>query len=370
MSKASDQRWMGLALSLGKRGLGQTWPNPAVGCVIVKDGRVLARGWTQAGGRPHAEKMALSQLTFNEAKGATAYVTLEPCSHVGQTPPCAQALIDAQIARVVVAIGDPDPRVSGRGLDMLRAAGITVDTGILAEQAHHDQRGFLTRITDGRPLVTLKLASSFDGRIATATGESQWITGPQARLQVQALRASHDAVMVGGNTAREDLPSLTLRGMGARRQPVRVALSAQLNIPTHGPLAEDKADAPVWLIHSDAAPLSARDFWAARGAHLIEVAQDATTARLDVGAAMEALGQAGLTRVLCEGGGSLAASLLQAGLVDRLIGFTAGVMLGADGLAGLGALGYGALDHAPRFKLAESRSLGGDVMHIWNRDDI
>ncbi|WP_298257370.1 bifunctional diaminohydroxyphosphoribosylaminopyrimidine deaminase/5-amino-6-(5-phosphoribosylamino)uracil reductase RibD [uncultured Litoreibacter sp.] len=365
MMQPDDQRWMALALSLGARGLGQTWPNPAVGCVIVKDGRVLARGWTQSGGRPHAERHALSQLPDGAARGATAYVTLEPCSHTGQTSPCASALINAGLARVVVATGDPDPRVSGRGIAMLLDAGLEVVTGVLDQQARQDQQGFLQRVTTGRPMVTLKLASSFDGRIATETGESQWITGPAARQQVQALRASHDAVMVGGSTAREDLPSLTLRAMGQRRQPVRVVVSAALNIPTHGPLAEDDSAAPVWLIHgSDAAP-AARDFWRARGATLIEVGQG--RAGLDMSEAVLALGQAGLTRVLCEGGGSLAASLLEADVVDQVVGFTAGVMLGATGLPSLGPLDYSGLEAAPRFSLRSNRRVGEDTMHIWQR---
>ena len=365
MTPTDDQRWMALALSLGRRGLGQTWPNPAVGCVIVKDRRLLARGWTQAGGRPHAEQHVLSQLSQGAARGATAYVTLEPCSHTGQTPPCASALTDAGLARVVVATGDPDPRVSGKGLTMLRDAGIEVGTGVLEEEARRDQQGFLMRVSHGRPMLTLKLASSFDGRIATATGESQWITGSQARGEVQALRASHDAVMVGGSTAREDLPSLTLRGMGDRRQPVRVVVSAGLDIPTHGPLAEDDSGAPVWLIHGDTTPQSARDFWTARGATLLEVA--AGPSGLDMADALQALGRAGLTRVLCEGGGSLAASLLAADVVDQVVGFTAGVMLGATGRPNLGALEYPALADAPRFSLTETRRVGDDIMHHWQR---
>lgn len=248
---------------------------------------------------------------------------------------------------------------------MLREAGIEVVTGVLEAEARRDQQGFLLRITEGRPFLTLKLASSFDGRIATATGESQWITGPQARQQVQALRASHDAVMVGGSTARQDFPSLTLRGMGDRQQPVRVVISAELNVPTHGPLAEDETGAPVWLVHGpDAAP-SAQEFWRKRGATLVSVG--AEPSGLDLSAALQALAQAGLTRVLCEGGGSLAASLLSAGLVDQVVGFTAGVMLGANGLPSLGALQYRALDDAPRFTLLGSSRIGEDVMHVWRR---
>jgi diaminohydroxyphosphoribosylaminopyrimidine deaminase/5-amino-6-(5-phosphoribosylamino)uracil reductase len=274
-------------------------------------------------------------------------------------------LINAGLARVVVALGDPDPRVSGRGLVMLQDAGIEVETGVLEAEARHAQQGFLQRITQSRPMLTLKLASSFDGRIATATGESQWITGPQARQQVQALRASHDAVMVGGSTAREDLPSLTLRGMGGRRQPVRIVVSASLDIPTHGPLAEDDSGAPVWLIHGDGAPQKARDLWTARGATLLQVSNGASG--LNMTEAMHALAQAGLTRVLCEGGGALAASLLMADAVDHVVGFTAGVMLGASGLPSLGALDYASLANAPRFTLHETRRIGEDTQHSWSR---
>lgn len=187
-----DVAHMRHAVALSRRGLGRTWPNPAVGCVIVSDGRVVGRGWTQDGGRPHAEPVALAQAG-DAARNATVYVTLEPCSHHGKTPPCSEALIAAGVARVVVACGDPDPRVNGRGIAMLRAAGIVVETGVCADEARAVLDGFLRRITDGRPTVTLKMAASWDGRIATATGESQWITGSEARRRVHAMRATHDA---------------------------------------------------------------------------------------------------------------------------------------------------------------------------------
>ncbi|NQX73519.1 MAG: bifunctional diaminohydroxyphosphoribosylaminopyrimidine deaminase/5-amino-6-(5-phosphoribosylamino)uracil reductase RibD, partial [Epibacterium sp.] len=189
---STDKRFMALALSLGRRGQGRCWPNPAVGCVIVKDGVIVGRGWTQPGGRPHAEPVALAQAGA-AARGATVYVTLEPCSHYGKTPPCALALIEAGVARVVAAVEDSDPRVSGQGFEMLREAGIEVTTGVMAEEAARDLEGFFLKIEQGRPFVTLKLASSFDGRIATGSGHSQWITGPQARRVVHAMRARHDA---------------------------------------------------------------------------------------------------------------------------------------------------------------------------------
>lgn len=322
------------ALRLARRGLGNVWPNPAVGCVLVREGRIVGRGWTQPGGRPHAERMALD-AAGDAARGATAYVTLEPCAHHGRTPPCAEALIAAGVARVVSALTDPDPRVTGRGHAMLRAAGIAVTEGVRADAAAALQRGFLTRVTLGRPMVTLKLATSFDGRIATGSGESRWITGEAARRHVHALRLTHDAVMVGGGTARADLPALNIRGFGAVRQPVRLVI-ANAPIPDLPP--EDAAHGPLWVLPG---PLPE---------------------------ALVELGRRGLTRVLCEGGGQLAAGLLGAGLVDELVGYTAGVLLGGDGRAAVGPLGLQHLSDAPRFRLAEARPLGGDLFHRWVRD--
>lgn len=353
---------MQMALSLGRRGLGSVWPNPAVGCVIVRDGRIVGRGWTAPGGRPHAETQALAQAG-QAARGATAFVTLEPCSHHGQTGPCSQALIDAGVARVVCALQDPDPRVSGRGFAMLQAAGIQIDVGLAADQARHDQQGFLSRVTLGRPLVTLKLASSFDGRIATGTGESQWITGPAARRAVHGMRARHDAVLVGGGTARADDPSLTVRDLGVTRQPVRVVASRRLDLPLMGQLARSAGDVPLWLCHGADADREKCAAWQGLGAQLIECR--AGRGQLDPGDLLARLAEAGLTRVFCEGGGSLAAALLEAGLVDRLVGFTAGLLIGAEGLPSVGALGLSRLAEAPRFRLHKLTRLGPDICHEW-----
>ena len=356
---------MAHALALAARGLGNVWPNPAVGCVIVRDGRVVGRGWTQAGGRPHAETGALAQAGA-AARGATVYVTLEPCAHHGRTPPCAEALVAARVARVVVAMQDPDPRVDGSGIARLKEAGIAVDTGVLAAEAQHMQRGFLRRVRTGRPMLTLKLANSLDGRIATATGESRWITGPEARRAVHGLRASHDAVLVGGGTARADDPALTVRGLGAVRQPVRVVWSRHLDLPLNGQLAATARQVPVWLCHgADADPgLSAA--WRDLGAEPIPL-ETGRARQIDPAAALQALGARGLTRVFCEGGGALAASLLSAGLVDTLITFAAGLALGAEGRPALGALGIDRLADAPRFDLRDLRRLGADAMLVWER---
>lgn len=368
MSAQTDTHHMRHALALGRRGLGNTWPNPAVGCVLVKGGRVVGRGWTQPGGRPHAEPEALAQAR-DAARGATAYVTLEPCAHHGQTGPCAEALVAAGIARVVVALQDPDPRVAGRGLARLDEAGVDVRLGLCADEAAQDQIGFLTRVTQGRPMVTLKLATTLDGRIATATGESRWITGSAARRRVHGLRLSHDAVLVGGGTARADDPSLTVRDFGAVRQPVRVVAARTLNLPRSGHLAVAPAAAPTWLVHGarpgDVKPEEAA-FWTERGARLVP-APVARGGQLDPAELLAALGAAGLTRVFCEGGGALAAALVQAGLVDRLILFSAGIAMGAEGWPALGALGIDALSEAPRYHLVATQCLGGDVMQVWHR---
>lgn len=349
MTRETDLRHMAHALRLARRGLGNVWPNPAVGCVIIRDGLVVGRGWTQPGGRPHAERMALEQAG-SRAAGATAYVTLEPCAHHGRTPPCAEALIAAGVARVVSALTDPDPRVAGRGHAMLRAAGIEVSEGIRQEEARLLQRGFLARVTEARPLVTLKLACSLDGRIATGAGESQWITGPMARRHVHALRLMHDAVLVGGGTARADIPALNVREMGAVRQPVRVVVSRG-----DFPPLPDGDVGPLWHAHGGTPHPQAE-----RGFLLPE-----RDGGLDLHMLMAELAGAGLTRVFCEGGGELAAGLIAAGLVDDLAVYHAGLAIGADGRAGIGAMGIGRLAAAPRFTPVEQRMIGADLFELW-----
>ncbi|SHF23093.1 diaminohydroxyphosphoribosylaminopyrimidine deaminase [Ruegeria intermedia] len=360
----TDKRYMALALSLGRRGQGMCWPNPAVGCVIVKDGRIVGRGWTQPGGRPHAETEALAQAG-ERARGSTAYVSLEPCAHHGKTPPCAQALIDAGVARVVSAIEDSDPRVAGQGFEMLRAAGVEVTTGVMADQAARDHAGFFMKTEQGRPFVTLKLASSFDGRIATASGQSKWITGPDSRRAVHAMRARHDAVMVGAGTARADDPSLTVRDLGVGHQPVRIVVSRHLDIPLLGQLARTSSQIPVWLCHGPSPDSERARAWQGLGATLIPCAVRGH--HIDATDLLQQLGRKGLTRVFCEGGSALAASLLADDLVDELVGFTAGLAIGAEGLPAIGALGLEDLSEAPSFELAEARPVGGDVLQVWRR---
>jgi diaminohydroxyphosphoribosylaminopyrimidine deaminase/5-amino-6-(5-phosphoribosylamino)uracil reductase len=349
----NDLACMHAALALARRGLGATWPNPAVGCVIVNKGRVVGRGWTQPGGRPHAEAEALSRAGA-AARGGTAYVTLEPCCHEGRGPPCAQSLIAAGIARVVAAIEDPFPEVAGKGLRLLREAGVAVEPGLCAAEAAEINAGFLLRVKTGRPLVTLKLAASLDGRIATASGESRWITGPAARDRAHALRASHDAILVGTGTVVADDPELTCRLPGlAARSPLRVVLDRHLRL---SPTAKIFVP-PCWVLTlaDDAPELRAR------GVEVITVPDD-------LAATLHILGGRGLTRILVEGGGRLAASLLGAGLVDRLVWMRAPMTIGGDGIPAIAGLGLAELAAAPRFTLVSSETAGGDVIETFRRD--
>jgi diaminohydroxyphosphoribosylaminopyrimidine deaminase / 5-amino-6-(5-phosphoribosylamino)uracil reductase len=346
------------ALGLAARGLGAVWPNPAVGCVIVQGGRVVGRGVTQPGGRPHAERVALAQAG-EAARGATVYVTLEPCAHHGQTSPCAEALIAAGVARVVTGMTDPDPRVSGRGHAMLRAAGIAVVEGICADQARVVAAGFVKRVTLGLPFVTLKLASSFDGRTALADGASRWITGPDARRMVHAMRLRHDAVLVGAGTAIADDPDLTVRGMGAQHQPVRVVMDRGLRVPAKGRLGQTARDVPVWMLHADGA---VPGDWAGTGATLI------AAGGLSAREGLMALAARGITRVFCEGGATLAAGLLADDLVDELVMFTAGIAIGAAGHAAVGQLPAVPLAETNRFALHRTFQSGADCVTVWQRN--
>ena len=365
----ADLAHMQAALALARRGLGQVAPNPAVGCVLVKDGRVVGRGWTQPGGRPHAETEALRRAG-DAARGACAYVTLEPCTHHGQTPPCAEALVAAGITRCVIALEDPDPRVDGRGLAQLRAAGIDVVVGPGATAAGEINAGYLSQLRQGRPLVTLKLATTLDGRIATKNGASRWITGEAARARAHLLRTRHDAVLVGSGTAVLDDPRLDVRLEGlATTSPVRVVLDGRLRLPLTHDLVRRARQQATWLITR--VPVG-RD-WADRdrvaaykgaGVEVMTVGTDAA-GRLSLQAALEALGQRGLTRVLVEGGGGVAAGLLRLGLVDRLAWFRAPRIMGGDGLPAVAGFGLEDLADAPAFVLTDMARIGNDVLETY-----
>jgi diaminohydroxyphosphoribosylaminopyrimidine deaminase / 5-amino-6-(5-phosphoribosylamino)uracil reductase len=352
---------MRAALALARRGLGTVWPNPAVGCVIVNDGRVVGRGWTQPGGRPHGETEALRRAR-EAARGAIAYVSLEPCCHWGQTPPCVDALIAAGVRRVVVALEDPDPRVAGEGLRRLRAAGLDVEVGLYAEEAAEVNEGFLSRLRLGRPLVTFKLATSLDGRIAIASGESQWITGPPARERAHALRASHDAIMVGTGTVVADDPQLTCRlpGLG-HRSPVRVVIDRHLRISPAARIIADAHRVPTWVLTLRSADPGRRAAFLANGVTLIDVNDDGE-GQVDLAAALGALGERGITRLLVEGGARLAAAFFRARLVDRLVWVHAPLVIGGDGIPAVAGFDLAALADARAFERLSTETVGDDVL--------
>ncbi|MGH6709924.1 MAG: bifunctional diaminohydroxyphosphoribosylaminopyrimidine deaminase/5-amino-6-(5-phosphoribosylamino)uracil reductase RibD, partial [Bradyrhizobium sp.] len=300
-SKAADARYMQLALTLGRRGQGRTWPNPAVGAVVVKDGVIVGRGWTQPGGRPHAEPEALRRAG-ETARGATLYVTLEPCSHFGKSPPCVDAVIASGIARVVSAIEDPNPEVAGQGHARLRAAGIVVDVGLNAAEAARDHAGHFRRIRDKRPHVILKLAVSADDKIGAAGGKPVAITGEAARTCVHLLRAQCDAILVGIGTVLADDPVLNCRLPGMEpRSPVRVVLDRALRIPGTSRLVQSARETPLWMMTSDFAEASAAMKLGAAGAQVIRVAATSTPPGLNLAAMLHALSNKGISRLLVEG---------------------------------------------------------------------
>lgn len=359
----TDLGHMRAALSLAARGLGRVWPNPAVGCVITDPtGHVVGRGHTQPGGRPHAETEALRQAG-TAARGGTAYVTLEPCSHHGKTPPCAEALVAAGIKRCVVALDDPDPRVSGRGLALLRQAGIEVTEGILQAEADRLNAGFLKRIRQGRPLTTLKLATTLDGRIATRSGESQWITGPASRQRGHLLRATYDAILVGSGTALADNPTLTCRLPGlADRSPVRVVLDRRLRLPTDSILVQTAPQTPTWLLTGAGHAEPQLAAYRAAGVEVIELPDPAGPQEI-----LAALGGRGLTRLLIEGGAQVAAAFLAADAIDRIVWMRAPGILGGDALAAIGELGLDRLAAMRRFDLRAAQIIQGECLETYDR---
>ena len=360
-----DRAGIAEAIALARGALGTAAPNPAVGCVIMRDGRVIARGATQPGGRPHAEAVAL--LAAGEAaRGATAYVTLEPCAHQGDTPPCAGALIAAGVARVVVAHAhDPDPRVQGRGIESLRAAGITVDTGLMAEEAEAIIAGFAKRVTRGLPWVTLKLGVSLDGCIAMRSGESRWITGPAARGVVQQMRAAHDAVMVGIGTVVADNPTLrcTLDGFTDRPR-WRVVADSTLRTPPESRVASQARDHALILLTAEDAQEERAASLTALGATIIRGPRD-QAGNLDLVEGLARLAQFGLTSILCEGGAGIAGALLRGGLVDRLAWHRAPILLGDNGLPALRGLGLDRLADAPHLRMIAREQYDDDVLETY-----
>ena len=363
----ADARYMAAALALARRGLGRVAPNPSVGALIVKDGVVIARGWTADGGRPHAETIAL-QAAGAAANGATLYVTLEPCSHHGRTPPCADAVIAAGIARVVSAVDDPDPRVGGRGHARLAAAGIEVRSGVLAKEAARLNRGHILRVTQGRPMLTLKLAETSDGFAAGAPGAPRLaVTAATANAFVHMERALNDAILIGAGTARLDDPLLTVRLPGLENaKPLRIVLDSHLALDPGSKLAATAADNPTLVVTSEAALQAVADALSKHGIEILRVAADAS-GQIDLAVAFSHFGKRGLTRIFCEGGPHLATALMQQNLVDEMILLTGAKALQGQGIAALDSVTRASLADPAIYHRIEDRMLGPDHLQRFEK---
>lgn len=365
MTPEEDARFMALALALGRRGLGNTWPNPAVGAVIVKNGIILGRGWTQPGGRPHAETQALKRAG-KAAEGATMYVTLEPCSHQGKTPPCADAIARARIARVVSSLEDPNPEVAGQGHRRLTERKVAVEVGLGAEEARRDHAGHIRRIATGRPHVMLKLAVSADGKVAAAGRKPVAITGEQARQRVFQMRAASDAILVGIGTVLADNPALTCRLPGLYEQsPVRVLLDSQLRAPLASHLIATVRETPTWVFTSRTASTMAEQILQERGARVFRVAT--LNGRLDLGEILKTLSAEGITRLMVEGGPTVAAQFVQSDLVHEVALFHSDQSIGADGIDALDGLPLDTLTASQKFRKTGDAAFGADRFDHYER---
>jgi diaminohydroxyphosphoribosylaminopyrimidine deaminase/5-amino-6-(5-phosphoribosylamino)uracil reductase len=369
--RAADARFMALALALGRRGLGATWPNPAVGAVVVRDGGagpvIVGRGWTQAGGRPHAETEALRRAG-DAARGGTLHVTLEPCSHHGQTAACVDAIIGAGIARVVSAMEDPNPLVAGRGHDRLRAAGVAVEVGVGADDARRAHAGHIRRVRDGRPHVLLKLAVSADGKAGLAGRRPVAITGEAARELVHRMRAMHDAILIGIGTALADDPELTCRLPGMTvRSPVRVVLDTRLRLPLTSRLIRTSQQTPLWVVAGHAASETAERDLRREGAEILRVT---AAGSLDLGETLAALAQRGITRLMVEGGPRVAASFVRGDLIDEAVLFHSDRSIGADGIDALDGLPLTALTQSKALAARGLETIGPDRVETFSRPSL
>ncbi len=360
---------MGHALALARRGLGRVSPNPAVGCILVREdlnGRIVGRGWTQPGGRPHAETEAIRQAG-HLAKDAVAYITLEPCNHEGQTGPCSVALVNAGVKRVVVAIEDPDPRTSGAGIERLKNAGIDIVYGVMEKEATRLNTGFISKTNHHRPIFSWKIAATLDGRIATQTGDSKWITGIAARRYGHLLRAQYDAIIVGSHTALNDDPSLTCRLPGMEnRTPVRIVLSRKLRLPVTSKLVATAKTNPT-IIYTRSPAQNERTNLEKFGVTVIDSNID-PAGHISVTHVAADLAKRGMTRVLLEGGGTVAASFLKADLIDRIYWFSAPKVIGSEGYPSLGQTGINHLVQSPAFTQHSNYGMGADNLYILDRD--
>lgn len=353
MVTAADHAWMAYALRLAARGLWTTTPNPRVGCVLVQGNDPVGEGWHERAGEPHAEVHAL-RMAGQRARGATAYVTLEPCSHHGRTPPCADALVEAGVARVVMAMTDPNPQVAGRGARRLQQAGINVVSGVMQNEALALNAGFVSRMLHGRPRVQVKLGASLDGRSALANGQSQWITGAEARRDVQRWRARACAMLTGVATVNADNARLTVRDFEVERQPLRVVLDTSLRIAADAALLHGSG---VLLVHGPV-PEERRAALLGRGVELWQA--PLSDARIDLPAVMRELARRGINDVMVEAGPTLSGALLQTGLVDEILLYQAALVLGSDGRGLFDGLQLQSLDQASRWRQIEQRAVGRD----------
>ena len=359
---SDDERFMQMAFALGRRGLGRTWPNPAVGAVIVRDGTVVGRGWTQPGGRPHAETEALRRAG-DAARGATMYVTLEPCSHHGRTPPCADAIVAAGIARVISPMVDPNPQVAGAGHWRLAEAGVVVEVGVGADEARRAHGGHIRRVTEGRPQVILKLAVSADGKVGLAGRRPAPITGEAVRARVHLMRATSDAVLTGIGTVHADDPLLTCRLPGmADRSPVRVVLDSDLRLPLDSRLVATARDVPVWVVTGDRAPRDREYALKARGVEVLHVG-----GRTELGDVLKALAARGITRLMVEAGPIVAAAFVRADLVDEAVLFRSPNTIGPDGIDALEGMSLTALTASPPLVSAGRDAAGIDTVEYLTR---
>ena len=362
MISAADRKWMRAALMMACRGDGRTAPNPSVGCVIIKNKVLVGRGVTADGGRPHAETVALASAG-KQAKGATAYITLEPCSHHGQTPPCCEALIAAGITRVVIGNQDPDNRVAGNGIKAMTAAGIEVVSGVLTDAVAHQLAGYHKTRLVGRPQVTAKIATSLDGRIALKDGTSKWITGALARRYVHLLRSRHDAVLTGAGTVRADNPMLTSRLEGITHQPLRVVMSSGQGLDPTSEIFTSSAEHPTILICPEASP----QINALPETVKVVTALTGKDGCPDPMNTLSVLAKQGMTSVLIEAGGKVLASFIKAGLVDRIVWIRNPMLIGGDGLPAISDLGLTELDDGRGYTLDQRQVLGDDILEVWQR---
>jgi diaminohydroxyphosphoribosylaminopyrimidine deaminase/5-amino-6-(5-phosphoribosylamino)uracil reductase len=354
-----DEHYMRMALRLAERARGRTSPNPLVGAVVVKNGKVVSRGYHEKAGMPHAEAVALAKAG-KAARGASLYVTLEPCSHTSKrTPPCCPVVIGSGVKRVVVAMIDPNPQVSGRGIRKLRSAGIVVSTGVLGPAAARQNEAFIKHVTTGSPFVTLKIAQTLDGKIATSSGESKWITGEEARREAHGLRNIHDAILVGINTVLNDDPSLTTRIPGGR-DPVRVIVDSSLRIPLTAKVLTQQSPARTIIATLSKAAKKIRAIEQAGAEVIVTKGKDG---RVDLRDLMKRLGQQNIMSVLIEGGSAVNFSALKAGIVDKVVLFLAPLLMtGTDSICSIGGVCPPRLNQAFRLRDLSMRFVGNDLV--------